>query len=411
MSEGRKVGQRGRKFAEVGSFLLIAGAVWVGWQAVQEMASSRLPPPLALRISPASPTVLARAAEAELAARRFDNAEYLAQQSLAKAPFNVQALRVIGLVEAEQGEPERADDILTLAGNWSLRDGPTHAWLIERRLLQGNYGSAFAHADTLARRRTNLHPQLFQLFTTAAKLDPRAIPAIASLLAPNPPWRTAFMQTLLASDEGLALAANLALLLETREEGAFTDRELSNLYIYLMRRGRLEAMAEVRRRLQRPDPDAIPVNGDFQSPSGVLPYDWKLMTGPGAVPEILNDDLRPRDNALRVQYDGVKIAVFAEQLLQLKPGSHRVSGQRRTEMADAGAEVSWTVSCVESGLPLADTRSIAETDRNRWRAFSMDVVVPSQNCGAQWIRLTGRPGERRGMTLIWFDRLSVRPLP
>lgn len=411
MSEGRKGGGRGGKLAEVSSFVLVAVAVWLGWQGIREMASDRLPPSLALRISPTSPRVLARAAEAELVAKRFDNAEYLARESLIRAPFNVPAMRVLGLVEAEQGEPGRADQILTLAGNWSLRDGPTHAWLVEHRLSQGNYGSSFAHADTLARRRADLHPQVFQLFTTAAKLDPRAIPVIAELLAANPPWRSAFLTSLLGTDDGLVLSVNLALVLQAQGDGAFTKRELTNLYTYLMRKGRLEAMAEVRRRLQRPASDLAPVNGEFQSPSSVLPYEWKLMTGPGVVAEILNDDLRPDETALRVQYDGARVAVFAEQLLQLAPGAHRFSGQRRMEMDDTDAELSWTVSCVESGGQLADTRRLPKAAGHGWQTFSSDFVVPSSDCQAQWMRLTGRPGDRRGTTLAWFDKIELRPLP
>jgi hypothetical protein len=135
------------------------------------------------------------------------------------------------------------------------------------------------------------------------------------------------------------------------------------------------------------------------------------MTGPGVVAEILNDDLRPDETALRVQYDGARIAVFAEQLLQLAPGSHHLSGQRRMEMDDTDAELSWTVSCVESGSQLADTRGAPKAAGHGWQTFSSDFVVPSRDCQAQWMRLTGRPGDRRGTTFAWFDKIELRPLP
>ena len=106
--------------AETGSYVLVAVAIWLGWQVVREMAVGRLPAELSLRLSPGSALVLGRAAETEFAADRFENAEYLARQSLVRAPFNVQALRVLGLATAESGRKTEADDILTLAGNWTI---------------------------------------------------------------------------------------------------------------------------------------------------------------------------------------------------------------------------------------------------------------------------------------------------
>ena len=59
-------------------------------------------------------------------------------------------------------------------------------WLIERRLRQGNYVSAFAHADTLVRRRQDIQPEVFSLFTLAGVQDPqRSLPVTADLLAAN----------------------------------------------------------------------------------------------------------------------------------------------------------------------------------------------------------------------------------
>ncbi|MGV8930453.1 MAG: tetratricopeptide repeat protein, partial [Brevundimonas sp.] len=138
---------------DIVSFGLIVGAVVLGWQIALQPLMQRAPVEAAIRIAPTSPLVLRRAAEAELGADRNDNAAVLGREAFARSPFDVRALRVVGLTEARAGREDQADDILTLAGNWSLRDDPTHAWLVERRLRQGDYSSAFAHADTLVRRR------------------------------------------------------------------------------------------------------------------------------------------------------------------------------------------------------------------------------------------------------------------
>jgi hypothetical protein len=110
-------------------YVLTALAIWLGWQIVTALVVQRAPPESAVRIAPGSAQALSRAAEAELIAERPDQAADLAILSLRAAPFDVRALRVLGLVRARTDEAA-ADELLTLAGNWSLRDDPSHAWLM-----------------------------------------------------------------------------------------------------------------------------------------------------------------------------------------------------------------------------------------------------------------------------------------
>ncbi|HUH22823.1 MAG TPA: hypothetical protein VLZ51_02035, partial [Brevundimonas sp.] len=213
-----------RSVRDLAPYVLTVGAVWLGWQVVLQPVLQRGPPAIAVKAAPGSALVLRRAAETELlaaesdgadAATHVDNAAFLAREALVRSPFDVRALRVIGLTEDRSGREDRADALLTLAGNWSLRDDPTHAWLVQHRLQRGDYASALAHADTLIRRRENLRPQVFRLFSTAAAQDPqRALPVVARLVAAHPPWRQAYLDSLYTSREGLQLAVNLAQSLE-----------------------------------------------------------------------------------------------------------------------------------------------------------------------------------------------------
>ena len=177
----------GSKAVGLWPVVVAAGLIWLGWQVALVPLAARAPSEHAVRLSPGSAEVLARAAEGEMRAGDMEDAGYLARLSLSKAPFDVEALRVLAMSEAEAGRTDQADELMTLAGNWSLRDSAAHSWLIESRLRRGNYASAFAHADTLVRRRADLRPQVFNLFSTAAETDPRAGPYLASELADSPP--------------------------------------------------------------------------------------------------------------------------------------------------------------------------------------------------------------------------------
>ena len=395
----------------IGAFVLVVVSVWLGWQVIREFVAVRLPPAQALSLSPGSPAVLSGAAEAEFAAKRFDEAEELAQLSLAKAPFSVRALRVLGLTVAEKGQRASADDIITLAGNWSLRDDPSHVWLINYRLSRGDYSSAFSHADTLARRRADLYPDLFRLFSTAATLDPRAIPPLTRLLAASPPWRKDFFAALMQTDEDLALAANLAIALPRTGKGAFTTLEIGRLYDGLMRKGQIAAMAEVRRRLGQPAPELALVNGEFNRLSQPAPYEWRLFAGPGMTAEILTDAFHPGDSALQVRYNGFGSRTFAEQFLQLAPGRYSLTGNQRTETLKVSGGVSWTIACYESRQIIAETRRETTSNRTDWQRFSVQFTVPPQGCSAQWIRLVPHIEDRRETIVTWYDKLSIVPGP
>ncbi|WP_305759929.1 lipopolysaccharide assembly protein LapB [Brevundimonas sp.] len=368
----------------------------------------RAPVEAAIRLAPGSPLVLQRAAESELAAGRVDNAAALSRDALARSPFDVRALRVLGLTEARAGREDAADDILTLAGNWSLRDDPAHAWLVERRLRRGDYASAFAHADTLVRRRQDIQPQVFRLFTVAGTEDPqRSLPVIASLLAARPPWRTAYLSGLNQTAQELQLAASLAILLQT-SQAPLTNDELQRLYRTLLGKRQLEALRTVRGRINRPPPGAAVTNGGFADAAAPEPFQWRLVQRAGIVAEVVADDLRSSNPALRVDYDGYATGPVAEQLTSLAPGAYRFTAEVRTETGNPAARLAWTLYCATGGAVASVPAGVPNATPNAWTTVSARINVPD-SCPAQWLRLETRAGDRRSRTVVWFDRIEISP--
>lgn len=393
---------------EAAPYVLIIGAVALGWQIGIQPLIQRAPVELAVRLAPGSPTTLRRAAESELTAGRNDNAATLGREALARAPFDVRALRVVGLTEARAGREDRADEILTLAGNWSLRDDPAHAWLVERRLRRGDYASAFAHADTLARRREDIQPQVFRLFTAAGLQDPRrARPVLAAVLTGRPPWRAAYLDSLHTTPENLQLAAHLAVMLEAG--GAPLNKyELEGLYQALISKGQIEAISAVRAQLKRADSRVLVTNGGFADTAAALPFQWRLMQKAGIIPEIVDDDLRPSNPALRVDYDGYATGTIVEQLTSLAPGSYRFSAEIRNESDAPASRLAWTLVCAVSGATVGTVPVTASGAAAGWTTLSGRFEVPGE-CRAQWLRLETRAGDTRSPTAVWFDRVSITP--
>lgn len=395
---------------EVLSYAIIAGAVWLGWEVVKSAIIQRGPPALAVTLSPTSPEALRRAAEAELLADRAENAKALSVDALRRAPFNAKALRVRGLVEAETGDSRRANEMLTLAGNWSLRDDPAHAWLMEYRFRRGDYASAFAHADTLARRRADLFPSLFRLFTAAASNDPRSLPVLARLIAAAPPWREAFLQHLNNDENGALISGALALALQGTDQ-PFSDLELERLYEKWLADGRLQGVRELRTRLRRPPAALALQNGDFKTPLDKQnnPFGWRMGVGPGIGAGVIEDDLRSGDLAYRVGYDGFGSGTLLSQLVMLEAGTYVLSGEQRIEASQPDLRVEWRLSCAEGGpgtiiwRPTPPPNGVME-----WTPFSARLVVPPSNCSLQWLQLVANPGDRRTNIAIWYDNIRLR---
>jgi hypothetical protein len=401
---------RPRRFARLAPYVLTVGAIFLGWQIAIQPVLQRAPVAIAVRMAPTSHEVLRRAAEAELSASRFDNAAVLGRTALSHAPFDVRALRVVGLSVARQGQADRADQILTLAGNWSLRDDPSHAWLVEHRLRQGDYASSFAHADTLARRREDIQPQVFRLFTTAATADPqRALPVIASMLAADTPWRAGYFRYLNSSLEGLQVGATLATMLQKSKSPA-TNAELQAIYLSLLNNEQVGAVKILRARLNRPPVGTPVVNGEFDDPDTPEPFQWQLIQKAGAAAAVVRDDSGRPGSALRVEYDGYSAAALARQRTFLAPGRYRFRATSRTESGNAAERLAWTMTCASNSRSLMDLTAVPETTQaQNWSSVVDDFAVPT-GCESQWLELKGRPLDQRAPMVAWFDRIGVATL-
>lgn len=388
-------------------YALLALTVWLGAEAIKVPVSLRAPVGLSVRIAPQSSEVLGRAAEAELAAGRTQAAQAIAGEALSKAPFNVRALRVWGLAEAGDDSSPVADEVLTLAGNWSLRDTPTHAWLVRERLLKGNYASSFAHADTLVRRRTEMYPQVFDLFATALTADPRAQGAIVPLLEASPPWRRAFVLFLAGREDGDMALAQLAIAMQTTPR-PFTNDELSIAYLNWVNETRYPLVLEVRRRLGRPAATSILEDGAFEEDAAgaIPPFSWMLESLGGVNAEVRQDDLAPANAALRVNFDGQASATAASQIVTLIPGPAVLSGRFRRETALESGSIRWSVLCAHNGAVIGSL-DLPEGPAGVWQPFTVRLNAPA-DCALAQIVLVTTPGDQRAATAVWFDDLAIR---
>lgn len=389
-------------------YAVIVLGIWLAWQILTQAAVSVGPTSLALRLAPRSPAVLARTAQDELDAGRFEAARRLAGQSLSHAPFNVPALRVAGMAAAREGDETTADRILTLAGNWSLRDDVTHGWLVGRRLRQDRSASALAHADTLMRRRADLRPAYFDMMIAAAlNHDVQAQAALVRLLARNPPWRRDFFIRAVRRPEGALVAAATLDALHASDH-AVSDAERAQVYVALVRTGRADILFPLRTRLEGEGRPVL-TDGGFESGGGTPPFGWRLRSAPGVVAQIapLSEG---RGHALHATLSDLGGRTVAEQLTTLPPGRWRLSARFRVSEGALNDRVAWTVGCASAtaGRPLARMALTAES-AGAWTTVAHAFEIPPA-CPAQWLRLTSMRQDRRDQSEIQLDDVKIEPV-
>lgn len=389
---------------------LIVLAVWLAAQIILVPLTQRSPPGMAVRINPGSPVALSRAAEAEFVDGRYDNALALSREALRKSPFSVQALRVAGMATDKLGRPADANEMLTLAGNWSLRDDPSHAWLVIYRLRQGDLPGAFAHADTLMRRGRQ-QPVFFSLLSTAAREEPRSIGLIAELLAAQPPWQSGFFNSLYETPEGAHLAANLVIQLEARGKPV-DDQELSRLYSWIAQHTELSNLERVRRAIGRPKRlgTGLLDDGQFDQTDLIAPLGWNLERAAGLQVEITGASSTDPNRALRVSYSGLGQKVIAYQYVVVPPGRLKLTGRVRQEQPSAAGAFVWQAVCLYGGnSPAAGQMTVHEADSRDWQRFEALVDIPASGCSGIVLRLMTQPTTNRLTATIWLDDLDLAP--
>lgn len=377
-----------------------AVAVWLAWQIVAQPIAERAPPSIALRIAPTSPSVLSRAADAELKAGRAENAAALSEAALKTAPFTLRSLRVLAEVYESRGDLARADQLMTLAGNWSLRETEAHAWLMENRLRRGDYASSFAHAETLLRRRAEIGDQVMTFFKAAYVHDPRARAPIVALVAKKPIWRPRLVDSFVLDAEGLGALLSMAQPLESLN-APFTDAELTVIYNHAAVQESVATIRGFRVATGRPRNAVGVVDGGFTGRGGLGPLGWRLNSQGGSIAAFEGDG---DAGHLLVDFDGQATAPLAEQLLLLPPGAYDLSYDMpgdRTEVP-----LTWIVTCFENGAVLFNEsqNGLFATDGSSLARF----VVPG-GCEAQWLRLTPLETGRGRAGVARYDNLNLRP--
>jgi len=398
---------------------LATACLGLAWSVIAETAAFNLAesdPLMALAWRAHAPAALDEVAERELSKgkeAKLDTARASAQAALAAAPLDERALAVLGGIAEREGDQQRAELLMRMAGARTGRDRGVQAWLFDHEVRRHDYAQALPYADAILRVEPALQSQLLPVLA-AFTVEPAAFAALTDFLAAEPPWRPWLLSEL---SRRLANRARLTALYDALKA---TPAPPSNaeLQPYLARLVGDGAFALARATWRQTLPkamrrdDVLLFNGDFALPIDGMPFNWVLTPIDGADIAIVPSPSDPPQNALQVEFSGGRVN-FANvrQLLMLKPGAYRLSGMMRSEQLDNPRGLRWRIFCAGGGeADLGQTQSISGTVG--WTDLSTGLQVPESGCAAQWIQLelpARIASEMKIGGVVWYRGMTISP--
>ena len=365
-------------------------------------------PDVAMQLGAAIAPTLTAHVNHGLSTTTVDHADGLiaeARRAMVAAPFDTEAVRVVGLTEAARGNVDYADRLLSRAGAMNKRDYLTHAWLADRRFKQHDVAGAIDEVDiTLLQSDISwpvMLPQLVKLLP-----DPRVVAPLVERLRRKPVYRGTFLVTAATTPGDLMpLYRLLAALTHTDAPPTADERNayLANAY------GKVDniVLRDQWRSLDpgSPEPRRATRAFDFEATAAPVPFGWRFG---GTDSSYGARDTAPgrTGHALLVTASGPTVGGFASRLAFLDPGTYRWSVDVYAEDArSVPSPFAWHVRCTPRGDRGIDTGTVAVPAlRGSWQRLTTTLTIP-RGCRAQLVALDGADTRVAGDQRTWFDAM------
>jgi tetratricopeptide (TPR) repeat protein len=338
-----------------------------------------------------------------------------AKNSFTRNPLNAESLRQLSRIAEVRGEKETSERLRLIAGDMQPRalgiQAEALAILLERR----DFERAMTRLDGLIRARPNRTNDLFAVVAAMAA-DPGGLIAVTAKVATQPPWREQFLARTVSS--GMPQVAQ-QIMSKLREMGtAPSAAELDMLISHHLKRGEMnEAYAIWLSSLGDEELERVKLvfDGSFDKENRNLHFDWTVEPAGGLSHRRFPRNTASMDMSLQLEFDDFRNDFkHLSQILRLRPGRYRLSGEVRFEDFLSPSGLVFRVHCMSGG----DLRQLDETgmlpQSSQWIAFEKSFAVPEANCPDQLLRLefragAGGNGDTRGRVAL--DNMAIDKLP
>jgi hypothetical protein len=391
--------------------LLLALGVSILRHSLGDYLSGEADPALSVVIDPTQAGARVAVSERMMADSKIAEASVGAREALRSNPLLPEALTLLARSSEQEGDIDRATQLMNLATRVNLRDLRSQLWLLAQDLRGGGVNSALNRIDLLLRGQFPqavgpIVPALAPILTR----EPYRL-GYVKLLRTNPPWREVWFVDLLRNSDDLSALTYLFAELQADEPGP-TERELQVLLTRLTDAGMFDEAHDIWLRSLPPDrrEEADPLyNQEFRYPLTNLPFDWIIQPVSNAMVRVGSQNGARTINADffggRVKFEHVS------HLLNLAPGPYQFQGRERTQDFQNERGLRWRIACVGDDAETLGATDLVRGDTD-WRSFAVDFVVPTGKCPYQKLvlELPARTAlETEVLGRVSYADLDLRP--
>ncbi|THD37170.1 MAG: hypothetical protein E7773_03795 [Sphingomonas sp.] len=333
------------------------------------------------------------------------------RQALEQSPYNVIALRDIGIITAANDDEPGAERLLSLASRLSLRDYLTHAWLLDYRFRTGQVAASVREADIVLRQMPE-NWEIIMPALVALTNDPRVIDPLARALAAKPDWRGTFLYKL--SEANPNPPETFALLQRLKALGsAASKEELDQYFVVAGQKTPVRTLyaqwVALLPSSAKGESAALLHDPDFAGLDAPPPFGWRLYPSEGVYAE-RGPGPGGMGSALFASFAGDKETVFANQELVLYPGHYRLSGRAFADDAIDKGTFRWSVICMTKEHQAQLGQAPITTIPGKLVSYAIEFDVPA-DCDQQGIALVGAAvGDSFDTPGLYVDGLQLKRL-
>lgn len=409
---GRKIGKTGTRQGPrlpARGFLLYGAAMFLLWLLVTLFSASTVMavynPARAVSLNPFNASAKAQVANDLVYvtgdARQTGTAAALARQALDGNPTIASAYRMIGLDNARRGKPVKP--AIMAATYLTRRDHVANLWLIEDAVKRGRIDLAMTDVDASLRSSRRAQALLFPILGRAIS-EPDMRPQFVRLFRANPDWLPNFLGYYIGSKQKAAPLAQV--ILPIRKDLPPSYAELDQTLIGMMvNQQDFDAARNYARAIDsKADGDRqLMHNARFEEEGPFPPIDWHLIRESAYGSDI---EKGAKANRLVVVSDEERPNVVARQLVQLAPGTYRLSAQGRLVTSNDDASAVWAIACAEKG----GTGVLASVKFARGAAPSAADFTVGSGCRNYWVSLTAGAGYGSTSFQAEFQQVLLQPV-
>jgi hypothetical protein len=273
--------------------------------------------------------------------------------------------------------------------------------------MTARYQGAISEADVAMRLNSEAQKAILPILAQMLPY-PAARDAIGDILARDPSWRQAFIDT--AKDKvSPADAAGLLARVRKLRGADWSEPEGSLLVTALMRANRFGEAHSAWLSLIPPGARkgaGLLFDGDFTGARAPAPFNWTYTSTESGRAEA--SPARGGEPAhLAASYFGGAPIRMAEQSLVLPAGRYRLTVRARADRTQPSGEVFWTIACLPAKTEIG--RLAFPRFTGQYAPYAIDFAVPA-GCAAQTIALASEPGDLSQPVSMDFIQLRIRKI-